>query len=408
MSAPVSSDPATGAEENRRSIGWRISLHYAALFLVPGVYLPFFAAWLESRGLHPTEISIMLAVGILMRLVAGPVAAHVVDRSGRRKLAILLLVWVSIASFALLGWVEGFSVMLLVWVVHSAAWAPITPFSDNIALLAATRHQLNYGRMRLWGSVSFLLAAYLSGLWLKGRDEDWIFILLLAGYAVLVGGAHLLPDLRLPLAHPRVGARAGAPAVMLLRQRRFLLFVGATACLQASHAAFYTFGTLHWRSMGHSDAAIGWLWAEGVLAEIVLFAFAQQIPARLGGAGLLLIAAAGGVLRWSITAGAEDYTLLVLLQVLHAATFGAAHLGAMRILADGCSPDTSATAQTLYVAANSMMLALATLAVGPIFAAGGGAIYWAMAVLSLGGGVCAFMLWRRRDRLQFSGDAATG
>lgn len=402
MSAQGSDGSQSSAVENRRSIGWRISLHYAALFLVPGVYLPFFAAWLESRGLHPTEISIMLAVGILMRLVAGPAAAHVVDRSGRRKLAILLLVWVSIASFALLGWVEGFTVMLLVWVVHSAAWAPITPFSDNIALLAATRHQLNYGRMRLWGSVSFLLAAYLSGLWLKGRDEDWIFILLLAGYAVLVGGAHLLPDLRLPLARPR----AGAPAVMLLRQRRFLLFVGATACLQASHAAFYTFGTLHWRSMGHSDAAIGWLWAEGVLAEIVLFAFAQQIPARLSGAFLLLIAAIGGVLRWSITAGAEDYTLLVLLQILHAATFGAAHLGAMRILADGCSTETSATAQTLYSAANSTLLALATLAVGPIFAAAGGAIYWAMTGLSIGGGVCAFLLWQRRDRLQFSGDAA--
>ena len=395
MSAPMIGDPAP---DDGRGIAQRISLHYAALFLVPGVYLPFFAAWLESRGLHPTEISIMLSVGILMRLLAGPVAAHAVDRSGRRKTAVILLAWVSIASFALLGWVDGFIAMLLVWIVHSAAWAPITPFSDNIALLAATRHKLDYGRMRLWGSVSFLLAAYLSGLWLKGRDEDWIFILLLIGYAALVGGAHLLPDLRLPLARPR----AGAPAVMLLRQRRFLLFVGATACLQASHAAFYTFGTLHWRSMGHSDAAIGWLWAEGVLAEIVLFAFAQQIPARLGGAGLLLIAALGGVLRWSITAGAEDYTLLVLLQVLHAATFGAAHLGAMRILADGCSPDTSATAQTLYVAANSMMLALATLAVGPIFAAGGGAIYWAMTLLSLGGGVCAFLLWRRRDGLHFS------
>lgn len=403
MSAPVSSGSQSSAVENRRNISWRISLHYAALFLVPGVYLPFFAAWLESRGLYPTEISIMLAVGILMRLVAGPAAAHVVDRSGRRRLAILLLVWVSIASFALLGWVEGFAVMLLVWIVHSAAWAPITPFSDNIALLAATRHQLNYGRMRLWGSVSFLLAAYLSGLWLKGRDEEWIFILLLVGYAVLVGGAHLLPDLRLPLARPRTGA----PALQLLQQRRFLLFVGATACLQASHAAFYTFGTLHWRSMGHSDAAIGWLWAEGVLAEIVLFAFAQQVPARLGGTGLLLIAAAGGLLRWSITAGAEDYTLLVLLQLLHAATFGAAHLGAMRILADGCSTETSATAQTLYVAANSTMLALATLAVGPIFAAGGGAIYWAMTVLSLGGGICALMLWQRRGGLQFSGDAAT-
>src|SRR5690606_25685304 len=111
---------------------------------------------------------------------------------------------------------------------------------------------------------------------------------------------------------------------------------------------------------------------------------------------------AGGLLRWSVTAGTEDYMLLVLLQFLHAATFGAAHIGAMRILADGCSPETSATAQSLYVAANGTMLALATLAVGPIFAAGSGAIYWAMTLLSLAGGVCALMLWRRRDGLLFS------
>lgn len=394
MSAPMIGDPAP---DDGRGIAQRISLHYAALFLVPGVYLPFFAAWLESRGLHPTEISIMLSVGILMRLLAGPVAAHAVDRSGRRKTAVILLAWVSIASFALLGWVDGFIAMLLVWIVHSAAWAPITPFSDNIALLAATRHKLDYGRMRLWGSLGFLGAAYLSGLWLKGRDADWIFILLLAGLLLLVAASYLLPDLRLPLAKPR----AAAPALLLLRQRRFLLFVGATACLQASHAAFYTFGTLHWRSLGHSDAAIGLLWAEGVLAEIVLFAFARHLPAKLGGTGLLLIAAAGGLLRWSITAGAEDYLLLVLLQALHAATFGAAHIGAMRLLSDGCAPDASATAQSLYSAANSSMLALATLAVGPIFALGGGAIYWAMVLLSLCGGLCALLLWRRRDNLQF-------
>ena len=381
-----------------RGMAWRISLHFAALFIVPGVYLPFFAVWLESRSLAPTQISIMLSVGILMRLLAGPMAAHVVDRSGRRKTALILLAWASLASFALLGWVDGFAAMLLVWVVHCAAWAPVTPFSDNIALLASTRHGLHYGRMRLWGSISFLCAAYLSGLWLKGRDADWIFVLLLGGYTALVLGAHLLPDLRLPLDKPRVGA----PAFRLLRSRRFLLFMGAAACLQASHAAFYTFGTLHWRSLGHSDAAIGWLWAEGVVAEIVLFAFAQRVPAWLGGTGLLLIAATGGLLRWSITAEAEDYLLLAIVQVLHAATFGAAHIGAMRLLSDGVTPSDSATAQTLYVAGNSAMLALATLAVGPIFAWGGGAIYWAMTALSLVGGACALMLWHRRDNLVFA------
>ncbi|HEX6957725.1 MAG TPA: MFS transporter [Ferrovibrio sp.] len=379
-------------------LAWRISLQYAALFVVPGIYLPFFSVWLRSRGLTPTEISIMLSVGILVRLIAGPLAAHAVDRSGRRKAAIVTLAWASAATLTLFGWVEGFAAMLIVWVLHTITWAPITPFTDNIALLATARHQLNYGRMRLWGSLSFLAAAYLAGLWLEGRPESWIYILLVGGILLLAACSHLLPDIRLPLDKPR----AGLPLLRLLRRPAFLLFMLTTACLQASHAAFYTFGTLHWRSLGHSDAAIGWLWAEGVIAEVVLFAFAQRIPVRFGGAGLLVIAALGGLVRWSTTVFAEDYLLLTLLQLLHAATFGAAHLGAMRLLSEGCAPNESATAQTLYVAGNSAMLALATLAVGPLFAAHGGGMYWLMSLLSCCGGGLAMLLWRRRALLNFS------
>lgn len=383
--------------DERRGTALRISLHFAALFVVPGIYLPFFAVWLESRGLSPTEISVMLSVGIMLRLVAGPVAAHLVDRNGRRKQAIVILAWASLASFLLLGWADGFRALLLVWMLHTVVWAPITPFSENIALLAASRHNLQYGRLRLWGSLSFLVAAYLAGLWLKGRSDDWIYWLLLGGMAILALGSMALPDLRLPLSPPR----AGAPALRLLRNRMFLAFLAANACLQASHAAFYTFGTLHWRSVGLSDAAIGWLWAEGVLAEVLLFAFGQRVGLRIGGVGLLMLAVGGGLLRWVSTGFIADLTLLSVLQLLHAATFGAAHLGAMRLLADGCEAGESATAQSLYTAGNSAMLALATLACGPLFAAVGGQVYLLMVLLSLAGGGFVLLLWRQRAEIRF-------
>ncbi|MFC3676319.1 MFS transporter [Ferrovibrio xuzhouensis] len=381
-----------------RRIAWQISLFYAALFVGPGIWLPFWSVWLESRGLGATEIAIVVSGGIWLRLVAGPVAAHLVDRSGARRRAIILLAWGCLLTFLPLWWAHSFWPLFLIAMLYAVMWAPITPFSENVALLAARRYDLQYGRMRLWGSISFLVTAYVAGLWLKGRDDDWIWGLILAAMALLALASHLLPDLRLPLDRPRL---TGAPALRLLRHPVFRTFLAASACLQSTHAMLYTFGTLQWRSVGLGDAQIGWLWAEGVLAEVVLFAVGQQVLRHTGGIGLLLLASAGGLLRWSLTGITGDFTLLVVLNLLHAATFGCAHLGAMRLLSEHVEPNVSATAQSLYTAANSTFLALATLAVGPLYAVAGGLAYWAMLPLSLAGGLFALLLWRRRDALQF-------
>src|SRR3546814_15768514 len=123
--------------------------------------------------------------------------------------------------------------------------------------------------------------------------------------------------LRVPLDRPRL---TGAPALRRLRHPVCLTFLAASACLQSTHAMLYTFGTLQWRSVGLGDAQIGWLWAEGVLAEVVLFAVGQQVLRHTGGIGLLLLASAGGLLRWSLTGITGHFTLLVVLNLLQAPT----------------------------------------------------------------------------------------
>lgn len=383
----------------RRGIAWRISLFLAALFVVPGVHLPFWSVWLESRGLSAPEISIVISAGIWVRLFAGPMAAHLVDRSGRRRQAIITLTWSSFVLFTAFWWVEGFWAIFLLSILHASIWSPITPFSENVVVLAAARYNLQYGRLRLWGSLSFLVTAYLAGLWLKGRDGDWIFALLLAGMMLMSLASHLLPDLRLPLDRPKL---AGAPALRLLRSKLFLAFLGANACLQSSHAMLYTFGTLQWRNAGLTDAQIGFLWAEGVLAEVILFAVGQRVALKAGGVGLLLLASIGGIIRWSLTDLTGDFGLLVVLNALHAMTFGCAHLGAMRLMSEGIDPQASASAQTLYTAANASVLASVTLVIGPIFPFADGLTYLVMLPLSLAGGACALLLWRRREAIRFT------
>src|SRR3546814_10848843 len=93
---------------------------------------------------------------------------------------------------------------------------------------------------------------------------------------------------------------------------------------------------------------IGLLWAEGVIAEVLLFACGAKVVQRLGPARMLLLGALAGVVRWTLLAASTDLAVLFAAQALHAFTFGAAHLGAIAFIARAAPAGLSATAQTLY------------------------------------------------------------
>ena len=177
-----------------------------------------------------------------------------------------------------------------------------------------------------------------------------------------------------------------------------LLFIATMALLSSSHAVLYAFGTIYWRSAGIGDRMIGVLWAEGVIAEIILFALAAPVMRRIGPGSMMLIAAVCGVIRWTILGATTDLTLLFVAQALHAGTFAAAHLGAMTFITEAAPTGMSATAQSLYAAlAMGAAIAIAIPLTGPIFAAIGGDAYYLMTALSAAGGVLAWILMRRWD-----------
>jgi PPP family 3-phenylpropionic acid transporter len=144
---------------------------------------------------------------------------------------------------------------------------------------------------------------------------------------------------------------------------------------------------------------IGWLWAEGVLAEILLFWQGRRLLARLGPIGLMVLGGAAGILRWSLAGALSWLPFIAAVQLLHAFTFGASHLGAMHFLSRAVPPSAAASAQSLYAALSSglgggvvMMIA------GALYSAFGGGAYFFMAVLSAAGLVGAVALGRPTDR----------
>src|SRR6201996_5558668 len=117
----------------------------------------------------------------------------------------------------------------------------------------------------------------------------------------------------------------------LFGSKSFRLAVGSTALIQSAHAAYYGFAALFWRSQGFSDTVIGFLIAEGIVAEILLFARGRRLIERLGPAGLTACAASASILRWTVTAVAPPLPVLVVVQPMHAVTFAMQHLSAMQV-----------------------------------------------------------------------------
>ena len=235
----------------------------------------------------------------------------------------------------------------------------------------------------------FIATAVLSGWILVDSSEDVLFALILGGLVATAASVFLLPDQKAPK------AEGVAPVGAVLANRRFRLFLVSAALIQGSHGVFYAFSTIHWRSVGYSEDLIGLLWAEGVVAEILLFAVGTALIKRIGPVRLLALAGAAAALRWTVTGVTDALPALIAVQALHAFSFGAAHLGAIHFITGTVAPSLSATAQSVYSAAvMGLGMGLSIFAAGYLYEGFGAGAFLAMAVLGGAGSMFALRLLR--------------
>ena len=366
----------------------RLALFYAAFFVASGLMLPFFPLWLAAKGLDAAAIGIVLAAAQFLRLGAIPAGTRLADRRGTLKGPLVAAALASVAGIALVACADGFAAILAVYVLATLVSAPILPLGDAYALKGLALRGLSYGPVRLWGSVAFMAANLGGGLmlaWLAPVNLIWPILI---GYAAIAAAALVL--IPLPQALPRKAGEAGHGH---LRDPAFLTVMAAASVVQASHAVYYGFSTLDWSAHGLSGARIGALWALGVAAEIVLFALSSRLPA-LAPTTLIALGAAGAVLRWSAMAFDPPAALLPALQVLHALSFGATHLGTMAYLSRAAPEGSRAAAQGDVATASGVAMAAAIALSGALYLSYGSAAYAAMAVMAVVGGMLALVAGR--------------
>jgi PPP family 3-phenylpropionic acid transporter len=372
---------------------------YAALFLVVGCYLPYLPVWLKWRALDADQIALLLATPLYTRILFTPAISFAADRLGGRRTILIALAWGSLASFGLLWVADGFWQMLAAIVLLAINWTTIMPLIETVAVSGIRRGGIDYGRVRLWGSLTFIAASLGAGVVIQLLGPRAVLPMLLGATALMVVGSYLVPrdlEARGRAAPAALRRLKLTDALALARAPLFLLFLAAASLIQSSHALLYAFGSLHWQAQGFSGGTIGALWSVGVIAEIALFAVSGRVIAWCGTARLLGFAGAPTVLRWGFMAIDPPLWATGLLQTLHAMSFGATHLAAIHFLTHAVPEDRAATAQGLYAAVVAgLAMGSVTVASGPLYARLGGEAFGVMAGLALIGTVCAVFLWRR-------------
>ncbi|WP_426956673.1 MFS transporter [Muricoccus radiodurans] len=360
----------------RLSAPARHAAFLAAAYAGIGVTMPFLPPFLAGRGLEPEAVAAVLFAGSATRFLAGPPLGRLAERLGDARR--LLIPAGLAAGLAAMIWApaHGFLAVLAVQILFAFSIAPIGPVGEALALAAAREARVEYGKVRAPGSVAFILGSLLAG-WLANRlGYDAMPWLLGACYLATAFAAWALPRRLAPGRATERAVPLGLAARLrrgfglhLMRHPGFARMILLTALIQGSHAAYYGFGSIHWARAGHSADTIGLLWAVSVAAEVALLWWAQPLLGRLSPVALTVIAAVAGLVRWTGLAITTELAVLVVLQPLHALTFGAQYMAAMRWLSTHAPAGEQLSAQSLYAAlGNVAAMAAATLLAGALFA----------------------------------------
>lgn len=366
---------------------------YAALFVVFGINLPFLPVWLKAIGLSNEQLAFALAAQSGIRILSAPILTYLADRwHAKRGLVIALAASSTLLTLGLAG-VSSFPAITLLLVLSGAAMSPILPMLDALAFEQSEQGHYQYGHVRICGSLAFVVGSLAAGSLLLVIDERQLIWPLILSNALLTAAGFLLS--KQGDGHERHSSErftVKATARVLLR-RVFLVFLLAAGLTQASHAMLYSFGSVHWASRGFSGTTIGVLWGIGIIAEITLFHWGRVAIGRWGAERLLMIGGALAAIRWSAMAFDPPLAIIGLLQIIHAASFGATHLGAIYFIHRRYASGLGGTAQGLYSAVAGGVFMTGMLSIcGGVYERFGAGSFALMGIISVFGCICAALL----------------
>lgn len=323
---------------------WRLSAWYFCYLAFLGGFNPYFSLYLKSLGISALGIGVLLSLINVMRLVTPNLWSWLAEHHGAKMRVIRFSAVASLIVFAGFFQARSFTALFLVTAALAFFFTAALPLVEALTLSHLSHRIESYGRIRLWGSVGFILAVQGVGLMLDMASVD---LLLWIGIALLT--ATLAAALVLPEADLSTVPHAAVDFGVVLRSPQMAALLAAGFFMSAAHAPLYVFYSIHLVDHGYGKTAVGALWSLGVIAEIAVFVWMSWLMRTFSLRAILSVSFALTTIRFLIIGWAIDWpAAAIAAQLMHGVTFGAHHVASVAAINRWFAPRHQARALALY------------------------------------------------------------
>ena len=326
------------------NLHWRLSRFYFFYYFFVGSFVPYWGIYLQSENFSPSSIGILLSLFQISRIVAPNFWGWLADHTGHRVKWIKLTSFLGLIGFIGIFWAKGFFWIFLVMLALSLFTSSTLPLAESLTLAHLATTDGHYSRIRLWGSIGFIVASLFLGYLIDLQGINILLWVLLITQAIIFFLSNTIPEAK-EIHHKKndlsIWKIIKTPSVVAL-------LIGCTLMVSA-HGVLYNFYSIYLKEHGYSSAAIGWLWAVGVICEIFIFMLMPKILRRYSLKTILLISLFLGVIRFILIGASPDqFYLLLIAQMFHAATFGSFHAASIEVIAYFFKGRNQSRGQAIY------------------------------------------------------------
>lgn len=377
----------------------RTTAFYFTYFMGPGAAVMFLPIWLSEKGITTEQIGIINAVPVFVILALNLVVGRIADRA--KDWRQVIVIGALIAGIVPVGlfFVNEFWGILLFWTLASLPGGAIGPVLDAATMRMTRRNGSDFGTIRAWGTVGFMLFNGVTGFFVVWFGSD-VFVPLFVGLALLRAAVSLqLPAFRAPPEQATVAAiRPAAGKLMeIITRPWFILPLLGFAIIFGTHIILNAFASLLWKEQGISEDIIGPLIALGAAAEAGMMFVWKRFGGRVSARHMILISALVSVLRWAAMAFSPPVWVLLLLQLTHGVTFALGYLGCVHFIANWTSEDIAAETQSLFQVLQQVTSVVALVGFGWLVGLFGAHAYLFASLAAAIGALCIWLSLRMQQ-----------
>jgi MFS transporter, PPP family, 3-phenylpropionic acid transporter len=321
-----------------------LSFFYFIYYFFVGAFVPYWGLYLKSEEFSAADIGILMSLFQISRIFAPNFWGWLADHTKKRVVWIRLTALLGLIGFSAVFWAHGFFWLFCVMAALSLFTSSTLPLSESLVLAHLATTNGHYSKIRMWGSFGFIVAAVILGFLIDAFGIKSLLWFLLAVQILLYALTFRLPEATVaPHAHDHFSVW------QIVKQPVVIALLLGCALMVTAHGLLYNFYSIYLEQHGYSKTMIGWLWAVGVICEILVFMWMPKLMARFTLKMIMLVSLSLAVIRFSMIGLVPDSVwLLLIAQCLHAFTFGSFHAASVEVITQFFNGRHQAKGQAIY------------------------------------------------------------